>query len=188
MTALSNVKELAALRDEVNEPLGNPARARTPNSAHTIAWKIAPVAAPVVVAVAMAAFTFGRHGAPPRFEPLAARTVAAPASAPAAPASSPGTDRLDNPAPPPIAAAERIEGGDRRESDPTRRRSDRARPAHHRRSAGARHSQGAGFAPIAQASDPGSPSLELGRIPYAGKKAAKFFIFGQFAAGPKSQQ
>ena len=40
-------------------------------------WKFLPVAAPAVVALAMAAFTFARHDAPPRAESLAARTRAA---------------------------------------------------------------------------------------------------------------
>lgn len=101
------MEDLAALRDEVYEPLGLlPVPELRP--AARIGWKIAPLAAPVVVAIAMAAFTFGRHYEPPRAEPLAART-APPAQAAPAPPPSPAPAGADKPGASPIAASDRID-------------------------------------------------------------------------------
>ena len=74
-------------------------------------WTILPIAAPVLVAVAMAAFTFGRHDAQPRGQSFTAGTEAAPA-APVraeAPPPSPASASADNAAPPPVATADQVE-------------------------------------------------------------------------------
>ena len=103
------MEELPWLRDEVNEPLGllpGPDQ----RAGVTMGWTILPIAAPVLVAVAMAAFTFGRHDAQPRGRSFMARTEAATA-APlrAKPPPSPASASADNAALPPAATADQIE-------------------------------------------------------------------------------
>lgn len=101
------MEDLAPLRDEVNEPLGllpgpdQRAVART-------GWKMRLLAAPAAVAVAMAAFTFGLRDAKPRGDWFAARTEAPPSPVRAEP-PSPGSTGVENPAPPPISAADQNE-------------------------------------------------------------------------------
>ncbi len=98
------MEDLALLRDEVNEPL-LPGPDERPVAGR--GWKFLPVAAPAVVALAMAAFTFARHDAPPRADSLAARTEAPPATARADQPPAQGSGALDNPAP--IATADQVE-------------------------------------------------------------------------------
>ena len=92
------------MRDEVNEPLGlSPAAELGPVEA--IARKMWPLAAPAVVALAMAVFPFIRD-AQPRMEGIAARTGAPPAPAPAeSPPASPRSAQADHTASPLVAAA-----------------------------------------------------------------------------------
>jgi hypothetical protein len=103
------VEELPWLRDEVNEPLGllpGPDQ----RAGVTMGWTILPIAAPVLVAVAMATFTFGRHDAQPRGRSFMARTEAATAAPPRAkPPPSPASAGADNAALPPAATADQIE-------------------------------------------------------------------------------
>jgi hypothetical protein len=99
------------LRDEVNEPLGlwpGP----QPRPAGGSALTTISLAAPLVVGVAMAAFTLGRHEALPPGGPLAMEAPAPPAPARvdpppvrAEPQSAP------KPADPPVAAAEAVAHG-----------------------------------------------------------------------------
>jgi hypothetical protein len=102
------MEDLVWLRDEVNEPLG-----LLPSSEQRLTAgmgrMILPVAAPAVVAVAMAAFTFASHDAPSRAESLAAKTEAPPAAARAEPPPPRGPGAVDKPAAPPIATADQIE-------------------------------------------------------------------------------
>ena len=98
------------MRDEVNEPLGL-LPGSDPGAGATMGWTILPIAAPVLVAVAMAAFTFGRHDAQPRGQSFAARTEAAPAAPVRAepPPPSPASASADYAALPPVAAADQVE-------------------------------------------------------------------------------
>ena len=102
------MEELAWLRDEVNEPLGL-LPGLGPRPVARKGWIILPLAAPAAVAVAMAAFTFGRHDAEPRGEWLAARTVAPAAPLRAEPTPTPSSAGVDTPALPPIATADQVE-------------------------------------------------------------------------------
>lgn len=99
------MEDLAVWRDEVNEPLGLLAGA-DPRRAGRIGWKIMPIAAPAVVAVAMVAFSFGHRDEPPRAEPRALRIEAPPAPARAEPPPSAGAN---GPTLPPSALADLIE-------------------------------------------------------------------------------
>jgi hypothetical protein len=104
-----NVEELAWLRDEVNEPLGL-LPGPDPRAGATMGWTILSIAAPVLVAVAMAAFTFGRQDAQPRGQSFTARTEAAPtAPVRAEPPPSPASASADNAALPPVATADQVE-------------------------------------------------------------------------------
>ena len=90
------------LRDEVNEPLGlwpDP----QPGPAGRVALTMISLAAPVVVAIAMAAFTLGRQEAAPRVAQLAmeAHAPVAPTRAEPPPAARPAVQ--------PVAAAEDAE-------------------------------------------------------------------------------
>jgi hypothetical protein len=108
MRGISNVEDLATWRDEVNEPLGL-LPGPDPRQGPRIVWRIIPVAAPALVAVAMAAFTLGRRDEPPRAEPLALSAEAPRAPARVEPALSPGSGGASNPTLPPAAAADQIE-------------------------------------------------------------------------------
>ena len=102
------MEDLAWLRDEVNEPLGFlPGPEQRPDAG--TGWKMLALVAPALVAVAMAAFTFGRYDARPPEEWLAARTEAPPAPARVQPASSQEPIQADRPAQPPIAAADQLQ-------------------------------------------------------------------------------
>jgi hypothetical protein len=102
------MEDLAWLRDEVNEPLGFlPGPEQRPVGG--TGWKMLPLVVPALVAVAMAAFTFGRYDAPSRAEWLAARTEAPPAPARPQPASPQEPIAVDKPAQPPIATADQLQ-------------------------------------------------------------------------------
>lgn len=97
---------MAPLYDEVNEPLGLlPIPAPRPVSK---SWTLA-VAAPIVVAVAMAAFTFGSRRAEPGGEKIAAKTETPSASARTVSALTPEAVSDVSPASPSIATANQIE-------------------------------------------------------------------------------
>ncbi len=102
------MEDLAPLRDEGNEPLGL-LPGLGPRPVARKGWMILPLAAPAAVAVAMAAFTFGRHDAEPRGEWLAARTEAPAAPLRAEPTPAPSSAGVDTPALPPIATADQVE-------------------------------------------------------------------------------
>ena len=99
---------MAPLRDEVYEPLGL-LPGPNPRPVARSGWTILAVAAPAAVAVAMIAFTFGRHDAPSRGQWLAMRAEAPPAPARAELSPAPRSAGVDNPALPPIATADQIE-------------------------------------------------------------------------------
>ena len=65
------------MRDEVNEPLGIWPAQQPPSSG--AGWTLPVLVAPVIVAVAMAAFTFGGYDARQRAEALAQKVEARPA-------------------------------------------------------------------------------------------------------------
>lgn len=101
------MEDLAWLRDEVNEPLGLlPGPEQRP--AAGTGWKMLPLVAPALVAVAMAAFTLGRHDAASRAGSLAARTETR-AAARSEPTPSREPVAVDKPALPPIATADQVE-------------------------------------------------------------------------------
>ena len=103
------MNDLALWRDEVNEPLGLLPGPDARAIART-RWAILPVAAPAIVAVAMAAFTFGHHKALQRGEAIAARTEAPPPAPVQVESPQPtGSVVADKAAPPPIATADRVE-------------------------------------------------------------------------------
>lgn len=101
------MEDLAWLRDEVNEPLGLlPGPDQRPAAGAT--WKMLPLVAPALVAVAMAAFTLGRHDAASHAGSLAARTeTPGPAHSEPTPSQEPVV--VDKPVPPPIATADQVE-------------------------------------------------------------------------------
>jgi hypothetical protein len=101
------MKVLASFHDEVNEPLGllsDP----DPRPVAKTGWTLA-IAAPAAVALAMAAFTVGRHDAAPRGESFAARTDAPTAPVRANPPPAPASVGVDKPPLPPIATADQVE-------------------------------------------------------------------------------
>jgi hypothetical protein len=102
------MEDLAWLRDEVNEPLGFfPVPEQRPVVG--AGWKVLPLVVPALVAVAMAAFTYGRYDASRSLESLAARTEPPPAPARAEPTRSQEPVAVDKLAPTPIATADQVE-------------------------------------------------------------------------------
>ncbi len=100
------VQRISALYDEVNEPLGlwlGP----QPRPVERRGWTIPVLAAPVLVAAAMAAYTFSRQD----FRAGAGRLAMEAPAPPPAPvrAAAPSTPRAAAPADPPVAAVDPVE-------------------------------------------------------------------------------
>jgi hypothetical protein len=96
------------MRDEVNEPLGlalGPAPAAHPAREGRF---VVFATIPIVLAVAIGAFAFGRHGAIVPGELVAATTVPRPAPVRAEPAPSP-SPKTDDTVQPPSTSANRAE-------------------------------------------------------------------------------
>jgi len=96
------------IRDEVNEPLGLVLGPIAPAAYPARQGRFAVLATiPIVLAVAIGAFAFGRYGTNMRGEPVATATDPRPAPVRAEPA--PPSPKADNMVQPPSASADRAE-------------------------------------------------------------------------------